>query len=214
MTIPPSDIDRQQTRRYNTIRVRMRALLERQNFIARSKWREPLVVQSPRKPLKVSFFGHFGSQNPGNESTLIAILARLRSLYPDGEFRCICTNPQVVVARHGIEAIPITSRTARIWDRDVPLPRRVPQALVGMGAELALYARAFRELKRTDMLIVSGTGVVTDAYGLSYWGPYSQFKWVVMAKLRRCRVLFVSVGAGPIYHTLGRILGQGDLVNG
>lgn len=211
MTIPPSDIDRQQTRRYNTIRVRMRALLERQNFIARSKWREPLVVQSPRKPLKVSFFGHFGSQNPGNESTLIAILARLRSLYPDGEFRCICTNPQVVVARHGIEAIPITSRTARIWDRDVPLPRRVPQALVGMGAELALYARAFRELKRTDMLIVSGTGVVTDAYGLSYWGPYSQFKWVVMAKLRRCRVLFVSVGAGPIYHTLGRILVKATL---
>ena len=32
------------------------------------------------------------------------------------------------------------------------------------------------------------------------------FKWVLMAKLRRSRVLFVSVGAGPIDRALGRVL--------
>ena len=58
----------------------------------------------------------------------------------------------------------------------------------------------------TDMLIVPGTGLVTDAYGLVSWGPYSLFKWVLMAKLRRSRVLFISVGAGPIYGAAGRAL--------
>ncbi len=163
-------------------------------------------MRSAHKPLMVSFFGHFGSPNSGNESTLLAILSRLRSLSPESEFRCICTNPEAVVARDGIEAVPITTRVARIWDRDIPLARRVPMAFVGVGAELRQYARAFRKLKGTDMLIVPGTGLVTDAYGLSHWGPYSVFKWTLMAKLRRSRVLFVSVGAGPIDRALGRVL--------
>jgi polysaccharide pyruvyl transferase WcaK-like protein len=79
-------------------------------------------------------------------------------------------------------------------------------AFVVLGAEPRQYARAFKKLKGTDMLIVPGTGLVTDAYGLGSWGPYSQFKWVLMAKLRRCRVLFVSVGAGPIDSVAGRAL--------
>ena len=162
-------------------------------------------------PLKISFFGHFGSVNSGNESTLLAILSRLRARFPESEFRCICTHPESVVARDGIEAVPITSRVTRIWDRDLPAARRVPAALVGVGAELRQYARAFSNLKGTDMLIVPGTGLVTDAYGLAHWGPYSQFKWVLMAKLRRSKVLFVSVGAGPIDRPVGRVLVKAGL---
>jgi polysaccharide pyruvyl transferase WcaK-like protein len=169
-------------------------------------------MRSTRTPMKVSFFGHFGSPNSGNESTLIAILSRLRTLFPDGEFSCICLNPEAVAARDGVRGIQITTKASRIWDRDVPLARRVPMAFVGVGAELAQYARAFRELKGTDMLIVPGTGLLTDAYGLSNWGPYSLFKWSLAAKLRRCRLLFVSVGAGPIDRRLGRALVLSALV--
>ena len=158
------------------------------------------------KPLNVSFFGHFGSSNSGNESTLLAILAHVRSLAPGSTFRCICLNPESVAARDGIEGVQITTRAARIWDRDVPLARRVPMAFVGLGAELRQYARAFRTLKGTDMFIVPGTGLLTDAYGLSNWGPYSVFKWTLMARLCRSRVLFVSIGAGPIDGPLGRVL--------
>jgi polysaccharide pyruvyl transferase WcaK-like protein len=163
-------------------------------------------VPSIKKPMKISLFGHFGSPNAGNESTLLAVLARLRSLSPESEFRCICTLPDVVVARDGIEAIPITTRVDRIWDPNVPLTRRVPMAFAGVGAELRQYARAFKRLKGTDALIVPGTGLVTDAYGLSYWGPYSLFKWSVAAKLRGCKIMLVSVGAGPIYRGIGRVL--------
>jgi hypothetical protein len=59
-------------------------------------------------------------------------------------------------------------------------------------------------MKGSEMLIVPGTGLLTDAYGLLGWGPYNLMKWTLAARLRGCRVLFVSVGAGPLYSTLGR----------
>jgi polysaccharide pyruvyl transferase WcaK-like protein len=36
------------------------------------------------------------------------------------------------------------------------------------------------------------------------WGPYNLFKWSVMARMCRCKVFFVSVGAGPVYSVLGK----------
>lgn len=156
--------------------------------------------------MNISLFGHFGSPNIGNESTLLATLARLRARFPDSELRCICTIPETVVARDGIDAIPISTRTVKLWDRSLPLSRRVPLAFAGLGAEAQQYLRAFEQMDETDLLIVPGTGVLTDAYGLFYWGPYSLFKWVLAAKLRGVKVLLVSVGAGPIRTPAGRIL--------
>jgi polysaccharide pyruvyl transferase WcaK-like protein len=156
--------------------------------------------------VRICFYGHFGSLNSGNESTLLAILLRLRRVFPDGEFCCICSYPDVVARTVGIEAVPITSRTSRIWDRRSRLTRRLRIFPVGMREELQQYVRVFRILNETDMLIVPGTGLLNDAYGLSRWGPYNMFKWSLLAKLRGCRLLFVSVGAGPIDTALGRAL--------
>jgi polysaccharide pyruvyl transferase WcaK-like protein len=61
-------------------------------------------------------------------------------------------------------------------------------------------------LKDCDLFIIPGTGLLTDAFGFREWGPYNLFKWTSMAKLRRCKVLFVSVGVGPINTALGRYL--------
>jgi polysaccharide pyruvyl transferase WcaK-like protein len=56
------------------------------------------------------------------------------------------------------------------------------------------------------MLLVPGTGFLTDAYtGPSGW-PYEIFKWSLIARLCRCKLFYVSVGAGPIYHRLSRWL--------
>ena len=173
--------------------------------------RSPGSMRSSPKRLRIAFYGNFGSVNSGNESTLLAILSSLRSLLSEPEFCCICSNPEVVTARDGIEAAPITTRETRIWDREVPIARRVLMAFVGIGAELGQYWRAFWKLRGTDMLIVPGTGLVNDAFGIHRWGPYSMFKWVLMAKLRRTRVLFVSVGAGPVDRPVGRLLVRATL---
>jgi polysaccharide pyruvyl transferase WcaK-like protein len=75
---------------------------------------------------------------------------------------------------------------------------------IGVPSELWRWPEAFKTLKDAEMLIIPGTGLLTDAYGLSGFGPYSLFKWSIIAKLRGSKVLFVSVGAGPIDSTLGK----------
>ncbi len=163
--------------------------------------------------MKISFFGHFGTLNTGNESTLMAVHSRLRGLAPDSEFACICSHPELVAEREGIEALPINIRATKLWkhEQGMRLDRRLGTALVGLKEELREYVRAFRSLEGTDMFIVSGTGLVTDAYGIAGWGPYNQFKWALMAKLRGCKVVFLSVGVGPVHRPFGRILVRASL---
>jgi polysaccharide pyruvyl transferase WcaK-like protein len=157
--------------------------------------------------VKISFFGHFGTPNTGNESTLIAILTRLRSLLPHAEFCCICTRPQSVRLRDGIDAVPITTRTVRVWDRERRLYGRLAMAPFGMAAEFGQWIRAFRILKGSTMLVVPGTGLLTDAY-VEDWRPYNVMKWSVAARLRGCKVVFLSVGAGPLYGREGRLFAK------
>ena len=156
--------------------------------------------------MKITFYGHFGSLNTGNESTLRAIHSCLRALAPDSEFSCVCSYPEMVSAREGIEALPINARVVKLWKHDEGMrwDRRLTGAFVGLKEELREYVRAFRSLKGTDVLIVPGTGLVTDAYGIAGWGPYNQFKWALMAKLRGCKVVFLSVGVGPVHRLSGR----------
>ena len=156
--------------------------------------------------MRIGFFGHFGSRNLGNEATLFAILSRLRSLDPNAEFSCVCSHPETARARYDIDAVPVTIRSIRIWNREAPLHKRLGMAFAGVREEFGDYMHAFKALKRTDTLVIPGTGLLTDAYGLSAWGPYGLFKWLLMARLRGCKVLFVSVGAGPIHSVLGRLL--------
>ena len=156
--------------------------------------------------MSISFFGHFGSMNSGNEATLLAIVSRLRLLLPNARFCCICTRPENVISTHGIHAVPYTIRSVRIWDRQIPLGKRAPMAVLGLSQEVREYIRAWKVLKGTDMFVVPGTGLLTDAFGLAGWRPYGLFKWSLMARLRGCRIAFVSVGAGPVHGRLGRFL--------
>jgi polysaccharide pyruvyl transferase WcaK-like protein len=171
------------------------------------------VVHGEGTPaVKITFYGHFGTLNTGNESTLIAILERLRSFYPDAHFLCVCTGPNAVTARDGIDAVPINTRTTRLWNRQRPLYARLAMLLAGGLAELGQWVRALRTMKGSEMLIVPGTGLLTDAYGLHAWGPYNLMKWTVAARLRGCRILFMSVGAGPLYSTAGRLCTKSALI--
>jgi polysaccharide pyruvyl transferase WcaK-like protein len=156
------------------------------------------------KRKKIAFFGHFDSNNFGNESTLRAILYHLRCFQPDAEVTCICTGPEVTAATHHIEAIPLAETFVKSWVPRNPVIRVLRKVCIGLPSEPYRWIKGLIRLRRTDMLIVPGTGLLTDAYGLLSWGPYNLLKWSLIAKVCRCKLLFVSVGAGPIYGTLGR----------
>jgi polysaccharide pyruvyl transferase WcaK-like protein len=159
-----------------------------------------------RRRNKICFFGNFGQGNFGNECTLQAFLYNLRRLLPDAEVTCICTGPEATASTHNIAAVPISGVIVRPWTLRNPLARLARKVFIGIPSELYRWLKAFRTLKGKDMLIVPGTGLLTDAFGLYGWGPYNIFKWSLIAKLCGCKLLFVSVGAGPIYGTLCRWL--------
>jgi polysaccharide pyruvyl transferase WcaK-like protein len=163
-------------------------------------------VRRPRLKKGISFFGHFGSPNFGNEITLHTILHHLRRRSPEATVTCICTGPEALRAIEKIETVPISRHSAKRKRPRTRLARLLRRLFVGVPSELCRWLDSFRTLKGTDMLIIPGTGLLTDAYGLSEWGPYNLFKWSLLAKLRGCEVLFVSVGAGPIYSRIGRFL--------
>ena len=159
-----------------------------------------------QKTRTVSFFGGFGLGNFGNEVTLQAILYHLRSLLPNVEVCCICTHPAATATTHNIIAVPISRTVVKAWRPQNRVARVLRSVFIGTPSELYRCFEALMALKRTDVLIIPGTGLLTDAYGLRGWGPYNIFKWSLMAKICRCKLLFVSVGAGPIDSPVGRWL--------
>lgn len=162
--------------------------------------------ESDRRRKKICFFGHFGQGNFGNESTLQAMLYNLRQHFPDTEVTCICTGPEATVTTYNIEAVPISGTIVKRRPLRNIMAKALRKVFVGIPSRLYRLIKIFRILRDKDMLIVPGTGLLTDAYGFFGWGPYDMFKWSLIAKLSCCKLLFVSVGAGPIYTSIGRWL--------
>ncbi len=160
------------------------------------------------KQKAITFFGNFGTQNLGNEYTLKAILQNIRKYLPDAQVNCICPDPQDAAARYGIPAFLMSYRYAKDFrspgGRSSRVARLLRRLLIRLPLECVEWFKAFGRLKHTSMLVMTGTGMLGD-FGI---GPldlhYEILKWSIVAKLRRARLLFVSVGAGPIEHPLSR----------
>src|SRR6185437_15100885 len=164
------------------------------------------MLRRNKTKYKATFFGHFGAANFGNEATLIAMLRNIRRLIPSAELECITTWPMGVTRDYGLAAIPVSDVVVKQWSFSNPLAKLCRKAFVGVPSEIYRWLKATRSLRDTEFFIVVGTGLLTDAFRLGGWGPYSVFKWTVAAKLAKCKVCFVSVGAGPLERPIGRFL--------
>jgi polysaccharide pyruvyl transferase WcaK-like protein len=171
----------------------------------------PARIEEGARQLKrttISFFGNFGTQNLGNEYTLQAIIHNVHKYLPTAKVNCICTDPEDASARHNIPASPISYRYDKGYRStvrsDTVIIRWLRRFLIRLPLELIQWLKAFRTLKGTSMLVMTGTGMLGD-FGI---GPfdlhYEILKWSILAKLRGTKLLFVSVGAGPIAHPLSR----------
>jgi polysaccharide pyruvyl transferase WcaK-like protein len=162
---------------------------------------------------RIVLFGAFGSGNLGNECTLQSLLYHIGQSVPRAEVSCICTGPEETQATYKIPASLI---------KEVPLSpiengtlRRLRKIVLGVPVELYRWSKAIARLKGAEMLIMTGTGMLSD-FGISPFGlHYEILKWTIAAKLCRCRVIFLSVGVGPLRHPLSRrfvksILSQAD----
>ena len=64
--------------------------------------------------------------------------------------------------------------------------------------EMAFLARSYRRVRGLDALIFAGSNQFLDNFGGPWAFPYTLLKWSILCRLAGCRVLFVSVGAGPL----------------
>jgi polysaccharide pyruvyl transferase WcaK-like protein len=179
---------------------------EKKDLPTSASFESQLPTEPRRKEVKVCFFGHFGCGNFGNESTLQAIIYHLRRLLPDAEFTCICTGPTTTATKYNIHAVPVSRLIADSWRPSNRFGRMIRFLFIGIPSEIYRLFEAVETLKGTDLVIIPGTGLLTDAYGIWNWGPYSLFKWSMVAKILGCKLAFVSVGVGPLYGSIGRFL--------
>lgn len=165
------------------------------------------LTKRHHKSVKIAFFGHFDGSNFGNEATLRAVLYHLRQSHPDAQITCICSGSRATAVTHRVEAIPLEKQTfASSWAPRNRTLRLLRRALLIVVNEPVQWVYVLIQIKRIDMIVVPGTGVLNDAYGLSSWGPHTLFRWSLLAKLVRRKLLVVSIGAGPLYGWRGRWL--------
>jgi len=167
-------------------------------------------MKQNKKRNKIVFFGVFGKQNLGNECTLEATMYNIHMVLPDATFLCLCTVPEDTELRHNIPAFAAHQEypawlDSQLWSgrfsRCMKLLRKM---FFRIPLEVIHWAQGFKVMNGSQMLIVPGTQVVSDYVTGPFSWPYDIFKWAVIAKLCRAKVLFLNIGVGPIYHPLSR----------
>ncbi len=150
------------------------------------------------EPKMIGLFGLFGIGNIGNDGSLESMVRFLRRVAPQERLLCVCGNPAVVEEAFGLEAIPIyRKRRQRVGGRADGLFRRA-------AARSTLWLHAIRHLRTLKVLIVPGMGVLDD-YSVSPFGwPHDILSWCVLGRLMGVKVVFASIGAGPIRHPISR----------
>lgn len=119
--------------------------------------------------------GYYGFHNAGDEAMLYAVLEALRAAVPDLRPVVLSADPAYTSARFGVRAV----------DR-ADIRRVVP------------------ELRRADLLISGGGGLLQDVTG-----PKSIIYYLGVVSLARalgCPVFFYAHGVGPVNSALGRLL--------
>ena len=155
---------------------------------------------------RVGFFGLLGQGNLGNDGSLEATLAYVRSAHPGSVLDARCTGPDVVTTQYGLPATPLH------WHEP---DRHRPAGAFGMGRRALGLAsgliidtvRTASWVRRHDSVIVPGMGVLEQTVPLRAWQtPYLMFLLSVSGRLFSTKVALVSVGANVVDDKLTRWL--------
>ena len=161
-------------------------------------------MKNPLSAKKIGLLGPFGYGNLGDAAIQQAMIQHIRRYCPEARIFGFSLNPEDTKQRHGIPSYAIIRRPSRLDTLLEKAPERVRyqtlfrwavRILVKMPEEVAHIVRSFFVLKGFDMLIVSGGGQLDDYWGGTWGQPFTLFKWGLIARLRRAKYLFVSVGA-------------------
>jgi polysaccharide pyruvyl transferase WcaK-like protein len=78
-------------------------------------------------------------------------------------------------------------------------------AIVQFVEEIGFVRRSRQRLTGTDLLIFAGSGQLCDDFGGTWGFPYTILKWAIIARTLGAKIVFLSVGVGPIGTNLSRL---------
>ena len=176
-----------------------------------------------------------GWGNLGDAAIQDAVIAAIRSRWPNAKIVGFTSNPRDTQERHGVPAYPLSGyapptygigdrmlpRTAGPIDQalqrlqGIPLLRSVARPLRllcdFLQSEPLHWALALRWLRQLDLLIVSGGGQLDDFWGRAWGHPYVLWKWSFLAQRTHTPVVMLSVGLGTLRTRLARVFVRGAL---
>jgi polysaccharide pyruvyl transferase WcaK-like protein len=152
---------------------------------------------------RVGLFGGVGSGNIGNDASAEALLRYLRADHPDAILDAMCSGPEWVSSRYGIDAIP--------WQWYQKRERQASGVLASAFKALGKAVDVFRTaswVRCHDVVIVPGVGVLEATMPkVRPWGTsYAMFLVCASGRLFGTKVALVNVGASPISQRLTRWL--------
>lgn len=181
----------------------------RDHVQARTGAYAPSLPGSSAAHPQVLLFGNFGCGNFGNDGSLETMLRFLERARPDAACKVICSDPDVVAGALGVDAYPIRwSSRRRPGGRFADLLMKLPRRLVDI-------AQVFRLVRRADVVVIPGTGILDDFGERPAGMPLDIFAWCLIARLLGAKVAMVCIGAGPIRNSLSRklMIGAARLAN-
>lgn len=149
--------------------------------------------------MKIGLFGLFGCGNSGNDASLEAMVAFLRRAGFGEHLVCICPNPERVQQIYGLNSTRLTPK-----DNDNIVGRAMNRLLLRVPHRLFAVWYTIQKVRKLDVIIVPGTGFLDDFQDNPFGWPFMVLKWCFAAWIMRKKIIFVSIGAGPISHWLSR----------
>lgn len=185
--------------------------------------------------MKIGVLGHYGTQNLGDEAIVAAAIQNIRAILPGAQICGFSINPEDTEARHGIKAFAVRRPASRCGvakagaeaigtrnhafesaknalKRVASLYRlakwgeRLVRLIPEIREEAEFLRYAYSKLKGLDLMLVAGSNQLEDMWGGAWGYPYTLLKWSLLAKLAGAKVVFASVGAGPLDAWLSRLL--------
>ena len=128
---------------------------------------------------RIVLYGHFGSGNVGNDSSLEAALYNMRALLPSARFTCVCNGPELVRWRFGVEALAIDDSDAMArWHAVRSKWAKLQWILAWTLREGRAWIERARWFRSVDLFVVVGTGAVDDMAVYAPWdAPFALYKW-------------------------------------
>lgn len=132
--------------------------------------------------LKIVISGFYGLRNTGDEAILEAIIYQLRQQFTNPDITVLSLSPEETSQTHHVHSI------YRGWRRQ--------------------NKEKVKAIKEADVVLSGGGGLLQDTYPTKFlFGPLPYYLLIVLlAKLLRTPVMFISQGIGPVTSRWGKFL--------